>query len=552
MKGKAIICIAMIVAVLASAVGIVSGELFNVDDCPECPNAALPLPCGSFGLSIGNYNPVFASEPSLKVLSCLYNYNYGRADNPDSGVIKIGAYLSPDHGLDADKALSDFKLARKECLEYCESPGTEKLRDKNDGDDREFVYISKDDMFCCGPCYRYEVGGYLLYRENYLIYVKANAEYKDQKERYCEPVGDSYACKYVDPDDKTHLSDANDAIIRFDALAECAKRVIDKKCGEGLSRVEIEQVPKHVVKDVSARFIVYAYDSNNQIISTSDLTYEWYIDADDNQMATSTQTLDYTFDTLGSHKVSCRVTYGVEKNLGKLDVKVEPFRIDFKPPTKFSPMAGENAVVEFRVNTLARVCFDRVVIRKAYYPKWYFDDYVDIDKEMTVDPDQWYKVEIWDGRINNGRPAINGPYTVKLRAKLHSWWFFEDKTCKVLVYDDPGKFVSIESVHRPLQSRGKSLAQGYARLGECGEWSVMITKVLGSLGAGVVVTWYIPATWPPVAGFIIGSVIVGCGMEVVTFSDLAYTARYDYWSETISLSPCVTDIDKKYGPIPGC
>ena len=232
-KGKAIIGIAMIVAVLASAVGAVSGEFFNADDCPECPDARLSSPRGSFGLHIGNYNPVFASEPFLKVLSCLYNYNFGRAENPDSGVIKIGAYISPDRGLDADKALSDFNYARENCLEYCESsPGTEKLRDKNDGDDREFVYISKDDMFCCGPCYRYDVRGYLLYREKYLIYVYANAEYKDQRERYCEPVGDNYLCYSVKPDDKTHLLDDNDAIKRFDALAECAKRVIDKKCGD--------------------------------------------------------------------------------------------------------------------------------------------------------------------------------------------------------------------------------------------------------------------------------------------------------------------------------
>jgi hypothetical protein len=183
---------------------------------------------------------------------------------------------------------------------------------------------------------------------------------------------------------------------------------------EKLFRVEIEQVPKHVVKDVPAKFIAHAYEKKE--IPPGDLTYEWYIDSADNLVGTD-RSLENAFDALGSHKVYCRVTYYGEYKWRKLDVNVEPFTIEFKPSTKFSPMADESAVVEFQVNTLAMVCFDRVVIRKVYYPRWYFDDYVDIDKEKTVEPDQWYRVKIWDGRINNGRPAINGLYLVELRAK---------------------------------------------------------------------------------------------------------------------------------------
>ena len=547
MKGKAIISIAMIVAVLASAGGAVSGEFFTADDCPDCPQATLPSPCGTFAGIRRSCSPFFDSEPSLKVLTCLYNYDCGKGHNPDSGMIKMGAYLSPDRGLDADKALSDFKLARKECLEYCESPGTEKLRDKNDGDDREFVYISKDD-FSGGPCYRYEVRGYLLYRENYLIYVNANAEYKDQKERYCEPVGDSYVCKFVDPTDTTHLSDANDAIIRFNALAKCAKSVIDKKCGEGLSRVDVVQIPKHVVKDVEARFITYAYDSKGRIIPTTDLAYEWHIDSTTNPVATSSQILDYEFDTTGPHSVYCKVTYGDQEEGGNLEVDVEDFKIEFKS-SPFSPMKGETADVEFKVNTPALVSFDRVIIPKKYYSTWFLNGEIDIDEEITViEADQWYSVLVWDGRIENGRPAINGEYMVELEAKPLPWWFSEDKTCQVQVYDDPGKFVSIEREHikkRPHPAHKSGEVKGYVKwLG--GEEGVYVVKI-GKIGASTLV-----AALTGGLSFLESCIVGTIAGQYLDWGDdlcVEYVALYEYKLEKVHWYPYVTDGGTKYGPI---
>ena len=317
-----------------------------------------------------------------------------------------------------------------------------------------------------------------------------------------------------------------------------------------LAEVEIEQVPKHVVEDVPARFTAHAKDSKGrEIPPSSDLTYEWYIDED--QVGTSSQTLDYEFDDIKDYWAKCKVTYDGQEKEGKRKVKVEDFKIEFKSPVKFSPMRGEETWVEFKVNTKAEVSFDEVIIPKKYYPSWYGGEEIDINKlVMAPEADQWYKVDkLWNGRISNGRPAINGVYTVKLKAKPVEWYFFRDKTCTVEVYDNPTKVVSIESVHTPLQSRGYSLTQGYAHLGERGEWNVAITKVLFTLGAGGATAVWL-ATWP-ISTFLIGSVAVGCGLELGTFFDLAYTARYDYWSESIWLSPCVTDIDKKYGPIPG-
>jgi hypothetical protein len=331
----------------------------------------------------------------------------------------------------------------------------------------------------------------------------------------------------------------------------------------GLSRVEIDQIPKHVVKDVSARFTVCAYDSSNQIIPISDLTYECYIDSTDNQVATSTQTLDYTFiqtldytfETLGSHRVYCKVTYGTEDKFGKLDVNVEPFTIEFKPPTKFSPMAGESAVVEFKVNTLAKVCVDDVVIPKAYYPTWLCNDKVDIDKEVTVvDPDQWYGVTIWDGRINNGQPAINGLYTVELRAKPLSWFFSEDKNCKILVYDDPGKFVSIERQHLPRVPSGfhkSGKVTGYAKWagGESGGWVFEpISHTVGLIGA------YLASSMAPWKGYLAGYALAKAVEKAIL--PIEYTVIYDYKLERIRWFSYVIDRGKKYGPfikmIPSC
>jgi hypothetical protein len=216
MRSKAIMGIAIVVVVLASAVGVVSGVSFNAEDCPTCLDSELRPYNSYFGYIDYDY--------TKKALCCGYNDGtttqvgmYGRT----FGEIKIWPYDQ-----DAEKAASRFEQMRNYDLTDLEVQKDEKINILSNNDS-EFVYIEY--IGVCIICYDYSVSGCFLYRENYVIGVDMRAKSKNEEARCCKPhVGGSMLCIF----DGYDLTAQNDVKTRFNALVECAKSLIDKKCGE--------------------------------------------------------------------------------------------------------------------------------------------------------------------------------------------------------------------------------------------------------------------------------------------------------------------------------
>jgi parallel beta-helix repeat protein len=317
-----------------------------------------------------------------------------------------------------------------------------------------------------------------------------------------------------------------------------------------LARVEVKQIPKHVVKDVEAKFIAYAYDSKGEIIPTTKLAYEWCIDSPANQVATSSQSLNYEFDTKGEHWVYCKVTYGDQEEWGNLEVDVEDFKIEFKS-SPFSPMKGETADVEFKVNTPARVYFDWVVIPKRDYPYRLLDEqiYPQEKDKMAWEADHWYKVTVWDGRRGNGKPALNGKCTVQMKVRPEPWSLALDKTCKVEVKDDPAELVGIERLrYNPAFNVWTSgTFSGHAEWigGKQGKWVIHAAKT----GVGVVLIGYVTGGLSCFVGLVLNT-LVGESLDQAAGMTIKFYGRNDDWSEGVVFLPYVTDNGKRYGPVP--
>jgi parallel beta-helix repeat protein len=316
-----------------------------------------------------------------------------------------------------------------------------------------------------------------------------------------------------------------------------------------LARVEIEQIPKHVVEDIEARFVAYAYDSKGEIIPTTKLAYEWCIDSLTNQVATSSQSLNYEFDTKGEHWVYCKVTYGDQEEWGELTVDVEDFKIEFKS-LPFSPMKGETADVEFKVNTPARVSFDGVVIPNRDYPRRLLDEQISIPSnkdKMALEADQWYKVTVWDGRRGNGKPALNGKCTVKMRVRPEPWLLALDKTCKVEVKDNPAELVDIER-HRlePTKWWTSGTFTGHAEWigGKQGKWVIHMAKT----GVGGLIGWITGGVSVFVSSIL--SILLGESLDLAAGTTIDFYGRNDDWRENVVFLPYVTDNRKRYGPVP--
>ncbi len=206
-KSEAIagIALIMLASIMAgtTAVGATSEGPLSTGDCPICPDSRMEL------------------YSSFRAWALVCDYR-NSVDINNCGNIAIWPY---DSAGDAQKRFKDMRTYKKE-LNDCEI-----LREE---DDEIVVIINQNKV--SDPNYHYSVSGVFLdicSEKSYITEVRV----------------------------KTATKDKITTIRWFNALAECAKRVVDKKCGEKLSRVEIEQVPKHVVKDVSANFTVYAYDS---------------------------------------------------------------------------------------------------------------------------------------------------------------------------------------------------------------------------------------------------------------------------------------------------
>jgi hypothetical protein len=175
-KSEAIagIALIMLASIMAgtTAVGATSEGPLSADDCPICPDSRMEL------------------YSSFRALALVCDYR-NSVDINNCGNIAIWPY---DNAGDAQKRFEDMRTYEKELKDY------EILRETND----EIVVINRDKV--SDSNYHYSVSGVFLdicSEKSYITQVRVNTVTKDK----------------------------NIAIKRFDALAKCAKSVVDKKCG---------------------------------------------------------------------------------------------------------------------------------------------------------------------------------------------------------------------------------------------------------------------------------------------------------------------------------
>ncbi|MBE9592018.1 MAG: hypothetical protein IMF19_00915, partial [Proteobacteria bacterium] len=190
-KGIAgIVMMAIVVAFITVGITAVEAtveEPFSIEDCPNCPNSGMEL---------------YYRDYSLWILHCDYHNVVDSKDN--SGTMHIFAFTN------ADDTESRFKRMRNDDLKTAERHYSNKYKILRNTEN-EFVWLHTSPGII-SPDEIYFIIGYFLYDEkNRMTKVNIRAAIKDEKI----------------------------AIRRFNALAECAKSVIDKKCGEKKEKIDL-------------------------------------------------------------------------------------------------------------------------------------------------------------------------------------------------------------------------------------------------------------------------------------------------------------------------